>query len=195
MASLDDITRVLERPPRRVIYEEARTAAVAALVTPSLDLVLIHRATYEGDPWSGHVSFPGGRMEDRDPSALHAAIRETWEEIGVRLDPAQALGELDPVPTISPLPPLLVRPFVFALEEEPAFDTNGEVVSVHTVGLARLLRGEGRGEMQRTWDGHTFTLPKVDFDGVRLWGLTLRMVDDLLHRLDGRGIGLERPRR
>lgn len=166
---------------------------MAALLTPALDLVLIRRATQPSDPWSGHVSFPGGRMEERDSDALHAAIRETCEEIGVRLSPEQALGELDEVPTISPLPPLLVRPFVFALDAEPSFHPNVEVASVHTIGLATLLRGDGRGVMERTWQGHTFTLPKVDFDGVRLWGLTLRMVDDLLHRLDGRGIGLERP--
>ena len=33
---------------------------------------------------------------------------------------------------------------------------------------------------------------RVDLDGVRLWGLTLRIVDDLLDRMDGDGIGLDR---
>ncbi len=40
--------------------------------------------------------------------------------------------------------------------------------------------------------GRRMSLPRVDFDGVRLWGLTLHMIDDLLHRLDGRGRGLAR---
>ena len=46
--------------------------------------------------------------------------------------------------------------------------------------------------MEITMHGHPVTLPRVDFQGQRLWGLSLRVVDDLLDRLDSRGAGLHR---
>ncbi len=49
------------------------------------DLLFIRRAEKSGDPWSGHMAFPGGHMESSDASLLAAAIRETQEEIGLDL--------------------------------------------------------------------------------------------------------------
>jgi len=191
--TLDDIVAALVKPAQRVVYEGAPRASVAAVIVPGLDLLMISRAAREGDPWSGQVAFPGGRMQEGDETPLHAAIRETREEIGVDLANARVLGELDEVPTVHPLPPLLVRPYVFTLDRVPAFEPNHEVASVHRFPIEALLAGEGRGKMTRTFRGMEWTLPYVDHDGVRLWGLTLRMVDDLLDRIDGRGLGLDRP--
>jgi 8-oxo-dGTP pyrophosphatase MutT (NUDIX family) len=192
--TLDDIARALQRPPQRLTYDGADLAAVAAIFTPDLDLILIRRAAKLGDPWSGQVSFPGGRMEPDDDNLLAAAIRETEEEVGVSLSRDMVLGELDVLPTLTPLPKLLVHPFVFTTDQQPDYDPNGEVASVHSIGLEVLLRGEGRTTMSIPWRGQPLELPCVDFDNVRLWGLTLRIVDDLLDRLDGAGVGLDRPR-
>lgn len=189
---LPKVAAALSRPPSRVeLPERGRRAAVAAILTPDLELVLLRRAEHPGDPWSGHVSFPGGRVEHGE-TTLQAAIRETHEEIGVDLGSAQLLGPLDELRTAGHLPPLVIHPYVFALSGAPSFALNGEVASVHRIGLDRLLRGEGRGAMRRTFRDAQLTLPHVDFEGGRLWGLTLHMVDDLLDRLDGRGRGLAR---
>lgn len=190
--TLDDVAAALTRSPRRQpLAEDGRRAAVAAVVTNALDVLFIRRAEYEGDPWSGHVSFPGGRVEaGEDP--LTAAIRETCEELSLDLSRAQLLGELDEVATMGPLPKLVIRPYVFAVDALPQVQPNREVAAVHTVGLPELLANDGRGTMRHPWRGTELVLPRVDFDGVRLWGLTLHMVDDLLHRLDGRGRGLDR---
>ena len=67
-----------------------------------------------------------------------------------------------------------------------------EVAAVHRLSLAHLLANEGRGPMPFEWNGQAMKLARVDFDDVRLWGMTLRIVDDLLHRLDGSGTGLAR---
>lgn len=151
----------------------------------------MRRAEYDGDPWSGHLSFPGGRVEPGE-SVLEGAVREVEEELGVALPSHALLGELDEVRTMGPLPPLVIRPFVFALEERPVLVPNEEVAAVHQLPMDHLLADEGRGLMRHPWRDTELSLPRVDFDGVRLWGLTLHMVDDLLHRLDGRGRGLAR---
>lgn len=192
--SLDAVQRALVRPPHRLeLPDGGRRAAVAAVVTGDLDLVLVRRAERTGDPWSGHVSFPGGRVEPGE-SPLDAAIRETAEEISLDLGCARLLGPLDELRTMGPLPPLVIHPYVFAVQELPDLSPNEEVASVHTVHLEDLLTGRGRGTMHHPWKDQQLVLPRVDFDGGRLWGLTLHMVDDLLHRLDGGGRGLERSR-
>jgi len=192
--SLDDISRALQRPPQRLTYEGADLAAVAAIFTSDLEVILIRRADKVGDPWSGQISLPGGRMEPRDQGPLDTAIRETEEEVCITLSENMLLGELDVLPTLTPLPKLLVHAFVFSTDQRPECTPNGEVASVHRIGLGTLLRGKGRGTLTIPWRGQPVELPCVDFDGVRLWGLTLRIIDDLLDRLDGRGIGVDRPR-
>lgn len=194
MATLDDLIRALSRPPERLPADRGM-AAVAAVFTPDLDLLLIRRAEHPGDPWSGHVSFPGGRVEPTDRDTRAAAARETWEEVGLSLDRAVPLGELDDLAAVGGRPGLIIRPHVFLIDGPlPELRPNGEVASTHALRLERLLADEGRGPMDWTWSGRSITLPRVDFDGQRLWGLTLRMVDDLLHRIDGRGVGLARMR-
>lgn len=159
-----------------------------------LRLLFIQRATSERDPWSGHLSFPGGRHDQSDQSLLHTARRETREEVGLDLTNAELLGRLDDLPTVRPVPRLVVRPFVFYVEEFGELKLEAsEVAGTRTLPLQTLLASTGRGQFSRSWEGTRFDLPKVEFDDVVLWGLTLQLVDDLLHRLDGRGQGLRRP--
>lgn len=171
---------------------EGRHAAVAVVIASDLRVLFMRRAERPGDPWSGHVAFPGGHSEPPDRTSLETAIRETHEELGLDLSGADVLGTLSDVGTAPHLPRLIVRPWVFHLPEVPPLRPNHEVASVHRVGLDALLRGEGRTCFTRDWKGRRVTLPCVEFEGVRLWGMTLGMVDDLLHRLDGGGVGLAR---
>jgi 8-oxo-dGTP pyrophosphatase MutT (NUDIX family) len=46
-------------------------------------LLFIKRADAVGDPWSGHMAFPGGRYEVGDQSLLETAVRETREETAI----------------------------------------------------------------------------------------------------------------
>ncbi|KAK7687940.1 hypothetical protein QCA50_009159 [Cerrena zonata] len=59
---------------------------------------------------SGEVSFPGGRVDETDSSALAAALRETQEEVGIRPEQIEILGRFGP-PEIS-LGGMRVWPFV-----------------------------------------------------------------------------------
>jgi 8-oxo-dGTP pyrophosphatase MutT (NUDIX family) len=192
---LESVRRALTRPPVRVKQEHGPMAAVAMVLMPGEDVLFIRRAVKPTDPWSGHVSFPGGRKDPADPDTLTTAIRETREEVGVDLGRAHLIGELDEVRTVGVEPALVIRPYVFAAEAPAAFALQAEeVAGVHRFPLERLLAGDGRGMMKWSRHGFDLDLPCIDFDGVRLWGLTLLMVDDLLHRLDGRGVGAARNR-
>jgi len=186
------LRQAVQRPPTRIV-EDARRAAVSAIVDERGDLLLMHRAEHPGDPWSGHLSLPGGRVEPHDRDPLHAAIRETGEEVGLEIGPDQVLGRLDDLSTRPVRRHLVIEPYLFFVPDPGPLVLNEEVQRVFHVNLEDLLAGVGRSRFPFVYQGQTIDLPCVDVQGRRLWGLTLRIVDDLLNRIDGRGIGLERP--
>lgn len=163
-------------------------AAVAAVLDPQERLLFIKRSDRAGDPWSGHMAFPGGRVDPGDASPRAAAERETLEEVGLPLARAGRLvGALDELASPVRAGPtrLVVSPFVYTLSSSPVLQPNHEVASVHWIALDRLARGEGRGGFELSWQGQRWWMPHVELDGVRVWGLTLRMLDDLLGRMGG----------
>jgi 8-oxo-dGTP pyrophosphatase MutT (NUDIX family) len=199
-----DLRRAAARAAIPAADLTGRRAAVAAVLSPGTseaDLLFILRATRPRDPWSGHVAFPGGRMEPGDPDAFHAALRETREELGLDLSLATPLGPLDDLVVPPGLSDLVVHPWLFWMDELPELTLQqGEVAGVVRVPLDRLLDGTGRGTFELEWKGERRTMSCValEFAGgqtARLWGMTLRIVDELLDRIDGRGIGLDRPSR
>ncbi len=189
---LDDIQKAVGKPPNELGHPESRFAAVSAVFTHARELLFIKRAEYAGDPWSGHISFPGGRVEPDDPTPLAAAKRETMEELSLDLGGAEVLGQLDDLPTISGLPRMIIRPFVFAVPDVGVLRPNAEVAGTHLLSIDFLLSNEGRGSFLLEHRERRMTLPCVDFEGQRLWGITLLFVDDLLDRLDGGGRGMAR---
>lgn len=167
---------------------EVARAAVAAVLDAGGHLLFIRRSECEGDPWSGHMAFPGGRVDPVDSSLRAAAERETAEEVGLDLSGrGRLLGALDEVgsPVRTGPARLVISPFVYALDARVELCPNHEVASVHWLSLDRLAAGEGRGSFELSWQGERWEMPRVDIDGVRIWGLTLYMLDDMLARIGG----------
>ncbi len=68
MPTIDDIRRVAGTHEPRLLdrTEDLKVAAVAAVVRQAgdgVEVLFIHRAEDPKDPWSGHMAFPGGRVE------------------------------------------------------------------------------------------------------------------------------------
>jgi 8-oxo-dGTP pyrophosphatase MutT (NUDIX family) len=126
-------------------------------------------------------------MQAEDGGPLQAAIRETWEEVGVDLqEEARLIGFLDELPAVRSGGidrRLVVSPFVFACPRRPQLRPNHEVAGYYWWNIERLLSGEGRGEKEWNWRGQAVQLPAVRLEGAELWGMTLRMVDELLGSL------------
>jgi 8-oxo-dGTP pyrophosphatase MutT (NUDIX family) len=120
----------------------ARRAAVAMVLArrpegPSV--LFIERASHPGDPWSGHMAFPGGRVEEGDAHAREAAERETLEEVGLTLRGAECIGRLDDKQgNPRTRPALLISAFVYALAEPLALAPNHEVREAFWFPLADL---------------------------------------------------------
>jgi 8-oxo-dGTP pyrophosphatase MutT (NUDIX family) len=160
-------------------------AAVAVVLAPSPDAVLlIRRAERAGDPWSGHMALPGGRRDPQDEDLIATAVRETFEEVGLRLDRTDLLGGLDDVVPRTPvLPPIAVRPFVFGLAERPPLTPNPEVAAVRWVHVDHLLHPETYHSARLEIRGEPRDFPAYRVDEAIVWGMTERILTGLLAQL------------
>jgi len=122
----------------------ARYAAIALVLRLGADgepeLLMIKRAEFEQDPWSGHIACPGGRMDPTDRDLEHTAIRETWEETGIDIAAhGQTLGTLDDISPRTPaLPPLVIRPYVAVVESDVTIIASPEVAEAFWVPLSAI---------------------------------------------------------
>lgn len=69
----------------RPLMKRSAVALILQLRNDDLHILMIKRAEREGDPWSGHMAFPGGRMDPGDAHGYAVAVRETEEEVGLAL--------------------------------------------------------------------------------------------------------------
>lgn len=174
-----------------IVDPEPRRAAVALILRergPSSEVLFIERAQREGDPWSGHMAFPGGREEPADQTMLDAAIRETREEVGIDLSGAEHLGHLeDLMGTRRVAPRLVVSAHAFHLDADQPFALDPkEVESVHWCPLSAFH------ERERWVDHRIPEMPKTAFPGVSIgeagrhvvWGLTYRFLDRFFEVLE-----------
>ena len=163
----------------------------------SVEVLLIERAVREGDPWSGHMAFPGGRLEHGDGSSLRTARRETFEEVGIELANAEYLGRLDDIignPRTSPT--LVVAAHAFFLTENQKIQlAPQEVQEAFWFPLADML------EESRSVEYTISHLPEARYPGILvgipdrhvIWGLTYRFLENLLNVL-GQSIPGSSPR-
>ena len=159
-----------------------KQAAVVIAVLPSSDtdseILLIKRASHPGDPWSGQMALPGGRRDPADADLVATAIRETKEETGVDLARDGLVGQLDDHAPVTPvLPPIVVRPFVFALESRPAVEPNHEVERYLWASMQGLVASEQEARVQvRDAD---LIVPAFHSHGEVIWGMTHRIINSL----------------
>ena len=162
----------------------ASPAAVALILLEGpqgLETLLIRRAERADDPWSGQVALPGGRRDPADADLLGTAIREAREETGVDLSAAERLGVLDDLyPRISTLPPVVVRPFVFALASRPTLVPGVEAARVFWLPLASLTRRGVRRDLTLAVRGVERTFPAYVIEETVIWGMTERILTPFL---------------
>ncbi len=183
------------QPQLASLREGTRQAAVAVILrerhragAPVTDVLFIRRAVKSGDPWSGHMAFPGGHKEPSDESLLAAAVRETREEIGLDLTRVGShIGTLDQqqAQPRGRVLNMLIAPFVFCVTGDPGFRPNHEVAEVVWTPLAPIAQADNHTQEERIIDG-----APVHFGGYRIngghfvWGLTYRMLHSFLGVLD-----------
>lgn len=161
-----------------------RCAAVAVVLHDDAAgprVLLMKRNERAHDPWSGHISLPGGGYEPADGTLVACAIRETHEEVGLVLGHTRYLGNLTPThPATAGPNGVHVTPFVFVSEAplEPVCGPEAASTFWLPLELARSGQLAGTYVYART----AMSFPSWDYEGHQIWGLTLRILEDLLER-------------
>jgi 8-oxo-dGTP pyrophosphatase MutT (NUDIX family) len=177
------------RPVWRRLMKRSAVAMILRVLEGELNILMIKRAEREGDPWSGHMAFPGGRMDREDAHGYAVAVRETREEVGLSLDrEAECIGRLSDIITRPHrgLFGMTVTPFVFRLRREVAFSPNREVAEVVWVPLEFLLDTGNRQRMVWEYKGVKIPMPCYFYGERRIWGLSLMMLDELMDLVEGK---------
>ncbi len=182
-----------ERPGRPADdAEHVRRAAVALIhrvrggddAPPEgeVELLLVKRATFAGDPWSGQVALPGGRREPWDATMEDTAIRETREETALDLRRSGVLlGSLDEVyPRIPVLPPLVITPFVAVVAGAAELQLSAELADAFWVPVAALRDPRARREVVLEVAGAERTVQSFHHAGHTVWGITHRILEGYL---------------
>jgi len=181
------IRRSFEEEPPETELDAPRTAAIALILLDlevAPELLLIERATREGDPWSGHMALPGGHREPSDADLAATAERETLEEVGFDLRAqGERIGRLSDCQPIRGVP-IAVRPFVYLLPARPALVLSAEVRRALWAPVTPRLGG-ARATYTLTRDGQRLEFPAWELEGRLVWGLTYRVLDEFFRRFNG----------
>ncbi|HAN77411.1 MAG TPA: coenzyme A pyrophosphatase [Bacteroidales bacterium] len=152
--------------------ENAVQSAVLVLIFPyksGLGTVLMER-TADTSVHSKQISLPGGKAEDDDLMPEHTALRETWEEIGVKPEAVEVLGKLSSL--FIPVSNFTVIPVVGFLKQMPVFELNAKEVELVLVEeLDEIINSAGTAEVFAGKFG-VCTVPVYLVGGKTVWGAT-----------------------
>ncbi|WP_230976724.1 CoA pyrophosphatase [Pseudothauera rhizosphaerae] len=147
----------------------------AAVLVPVVDRaddlsVLLTRRTDHLHHHPGQISFPGGRVEDSDTSAVMTALRETEEEIGLDPQRVELLGELAEYHTgtgfrVTPVVGLVHPPFELVLDDF-------EVAEAFEVPLRFLLDPANRERHRVEYQGRMREYYAIPYHDYFIWGAT-----------------------
>lgn len=172
---------ISEGPERPMVPDgEALPSSVLVLLFPNekkrLELLLTLRS--EDIDHGGQISFPGGRAEAHE-TIPETALREAREEVGLRSDPVEIIGELSEL--YIPHSNSRVTPVVGYLKERPALIANpDEVDEIFSVELHSLASKKNLIEEQWKLREYQYQVPYWDVHRVPLWGATAMMLNELL---------------
>ena len=162
-------------------YFPAAPAAAAVLVPlvdheDGLTVLLTQRASHLKNH-AGQISFPGGRIEDKDEGPLAAALRETEEEIGLSRENVTFAGYLEPHLVLSGFWVTPVVGFV-----HPGFELHldrREVDATFEVPLLHILDAANHQARERMLGTTQVRVYDIPYGEHHIWGATAGMLISL----------------
>ncbi|HEY50661.1 MAG TPA: CoA pyrophosphatase, partial [Dehalococcoidia bacterium] len=125
----------------------------------------------------GEISFPGGTFEERDGTLLNTALRETTEEISLKPDDVEILGELDD--EVSVKTNYIITPFLASISWPYEFKVDGgeteEIIEAPIQSLMDI--GQSRQEVRGS---EMETVYYYNYRGRVIWGATARILNKFL---------------
>jgi 8-oxo-dGTP pyrophosphatase MutT (NUDIX family) len=135
----------------------------------------------DGSIHSAQVAFPGGKKEPQDSKIKLTALREAFEEIGVKQEQIEIIGSLEPTQTLSSN--YIVYPFVGILKNNNFCINKSEVQYVFSVPLEFLIKKYPLKLEQFEYKGRIFNTYLIKWESEIIWGATARILNNLLEHI------------
>jgi 8-oxo-dGTP pyrophosphatase MutT (NUDIX family) len=129
----------------------------------------------------GQISFPGGGYESQDKNLGDTAVRETFEEIGIRAEQVRLIGKLPQQQTISQYN---VTPFIGIIDSnyQLKIDYN-EVAEVFTAPLEFVIDQTNQQKQTEQFNGRQISYYVIRYKQYNIWGATARILVNLSRRI------------
>ena len=126
---------------------------------------------------AGEISFPGGSLENRDKNSLMAALRETFEEIGVPESRINVIGQLDDYITGTGFH---IETYVGILKKNTIFRVNKEEVSELILLPIEVLQNNNNIIWtSKKFGSKSYNFWKIKFLNYNIWGATASILANL----------------
>lgn len=145
-----------------------------------LNLILTQRPMHlRAHP--GQISFPGGKIEPSDSSAITAALREAEEEIGLCRENVEVIGTF---PAHNTFTGFEITPVVGMIKQDFALKLDpGEVADCFTVPLSFFIEPQNRHRKQFLRQGRYYSVHFIPYQQRFIWGATAAIIDHLCRHL------------
>ncbi|MDA0986154.1 MAG: CoA pyrophosphatase [Bacteroidetes bacterium] len=178
MLSKKIIADSLKNYNRKIIQNINREFIPSAVLVPIIadgaDLsFLFTKRTSDVEHHKGQISFPGGRLDDKDLSLEHAALRECEEEIGLSKSKVEIVGMLDDLSVPSGY---LITPIVAFINNQNWIVNKMEVESVFQVSISKFFDQANLKVEKRERGGKLIDIYYYYVYGEPIWGATAHIV-------------------
>jgi 8-oxo-dGTP pyrophosphatase MutT (NUDIX family) len=178
----DLIREALKNRTPQVIENKDSLLRHAAVLIPLFQdgadyKILFTQRTQKVEAHKGQISFPGGRIDAKDRTLLETALREAYEEVGIRRKDVTVLGRIDDMLTVASN--YIVHPFVGLIPSSYSFViSRDEVERLITVPFRTFF--ESGTVMPVHYEGRVYEGLAYTHDGEVIWGATARIMNNLV---------------
>lgn len=178
----EEIARILSSRQRHILRHEGYrpSAVLAPIYEKDGDYyIVLTKRTQDLMYHKGQVSFPGGGYDEKDGDLAATALREAFEEIGIRADDVEILGILDDQATYTSK--FVITPFVGAIPYPYKFKVNHrEVEELIEVPVSALLTPSSYEPETKDDQGKSYPWGNYRYGKYRITGITARILKQLL---------------
>ena len=162
---------------------EFRSSAVAILIMnrDGEAHVFLTKRTDRVGTHKGEVSFPGGAHEESDIDIMHTALRETWEEAGIRPEDVEVLGRFDDYFSIRRFH---VATLVGVIPGDYDYKLNDDEIEECLDAPLALFYNKDYDRVENIeYDGKNVNIYYYLFEGFSIWGLTARILTEFSEKI------------
>lgn len=178
---IDQIRKILNTRERRIAEHSslARAAVLVPLFEKGQDCHIVFTKRSDNVRYhKGEISFPGGVFDEKDLELQRTALREAFEEIGLRESDVQIIGLLDDIITVTQF---IVTPFVGLFPYPYPFELSPiEIAELIEVPLSALLDKDSFSEREIIRGTGKEVVYAYQYENHIIWGATARILKQFL---------------